>query len=497
MIRHRPRSAGPVLLALLLVTVPLVGCVDTGPSESQPTEDAPRPGGEGALDLKKILGDPANSGLESWPARVDATSTTHDLDGDGIQEVIVHSSDRMVYVFDPTTGRALTTLKTSYPPAWHTESVLNRVAADTLVPGHSPSIVVANHAAYVSSWKIDTDPQAEGSLVAEKRWELRMDRCRESPSMDGDPELVDLDGDDELEILVQTEEVGLYALEPNGTVRWHHCWAGGNSAPTSADVDGDGRSEAIFASDSGLLAVFDGKTGDPQWTFDVTDHGIHPGSVIEAPTVADLDGQPPLEILFTARSAKIDDPNRYDENRMAIFAVRQNPDTYQAELVWMRQPDWANPMSNTRLVVQDVDDDGKADVFGMDWNTIGHRPGDWERLGPAHVFRLDAQGEDVWVREMDTWWSNKNIALVDVDGDGNLEVLANAPTGGGDGLWWLSAEDGSAEGAIATSPWKVSRGPQVVDLTMDGSYELLVASTFDDPEVDRGGILLYDIATPG
>lgn len=488
------RNAGPILLAVLLATVPLAGCLDLSPSGSASPEDPRDLGDQGPLELKQILGDPANSGLGSWPGLIDASPTTHDLDGDGTQEVIVHSSDRTVYVFDPTTGRALTTFKTTYPPAWHTQSILNSVGADTLVPGQSPSIVVSNHAAYVSAWEIHADAQDDGSFVAERSWEHRMDRCTKSPSMDAAPELVDLDGDGELEILVQTEEVGLYALEPDGTVLWHHCWAGGNSAPTSADVDGDGRPEAIFASDDGLLSVFDGKTGNPQWTFDVGDHGVHPGSIIEAPTVADIDGQPPLEVLFTARSAEIDDPDRYEKNHMAIFAVRQNPDTYQAELVWMRQPSWANPMSNTRLLVQDVDDDGEADIFGMDWNTMGHRPGDWERLGPAHVFRLDAQGDDVWVREMDTWWSNKDIALIDADGDGELEVLANAPADDGDGLWWLSADDGSAEGAAPTSPWKISRGAHVVDLTMDGSQELLVTATLDDPDVDRGGILHYAIA---
>src|SRR5687767_387626 len=67
----------------------------------------------------------------------------------------------------------------------------------------------------------------------------------------------------------------------------------------------------------------------------------------------------------------------------------------------------------------------------IDRNTIGHRPGDWERPGPAHVFRLDRHGEDVWVREIDACWSNQDILVADSDGDGEADVLVNGPGEGG------------------------------------------------------------------
>ncbi len=481
------RPSIPLLIALLLVTVPLVGCVQSDSSADSVSGD---------VALQQRLGDPATSGLDDWPGPIEATPTTYDLNGDGVEEVLAHSRDRTVYAFDPSSGQALATLHTSYPPSWHTEAILNSVAADKLAPGEDPSIVVSNPAAYLSRWQVDQSAGDGGQLAVEKVWEHRMDTCNDSPSMDGGPVLADLDGDGELEILVQGEEQGLYAVEPNGTLRWHHCWAGGNSAPTVADLDGDGRLEAIFASDDGLLAVLDGGSGEPMWTFDVNAHGVHPGSMPQTPTVADLDGELPLEVLFIARSAEIDDPDRYDENHMAIFAVGQDPETWKAELKWMRQPDWANPMSITKLVVDDVDDDGEADIFGMDWNTIGHRPGNWEVLGPANVFRLDAQGQDVWVRQVDTWWSNSNIALADFDQDGAREVLVNAPAGEGDGLWRISADSGKAEARLAVSPWKVTRGPQLLDLDADGSGELVVAASLDDPDVQRGAILVYSLWSP-
>jgi hypothetical protein len=325
-----------------------------------------------------------------------------------------------------------------------------------------------------------------------------MDACHKSPGMDAAPFVVDLTGDGQMEILVQTEEVGFYALNANGTTLWEKCWAGGNSAPTAGDLNGDGAIETVFASDSGFISILAGATGAPLWTFDSTRFGFQPASIAVTPTLADLDGAPPLEILFTARVAPSRDPETFVTNHMAIFAIHQDPVTHQGASVWIRQPGWANPLSHTPLIVRDVDGDGQVDILGMDWNTIGHNPGNWERLGPAHVFRLDASGEDVWVREVDAWWSNGDISVGDSDGDGLFDVLVNGPGQGGDGVWRLSAATGGAEGFLAIAPWKMIRGPLVVGLHADNSTQLLLPVEPMESGQSRGAILVFalDARTP-
>jgi hypothetical protein len=130
----------------------------------------------------------------------------------------------------------------------------------------------------------------------------------------------------------------------------------------------------------------------------------------------------------------------------------------------------------------------------MDWNTIGHYPGNWERLGPAHVFRLDASGNDVWVREVDAWWSNQDIALANVDGTG-LELLVNGPGGGYDGLWRLSPATGAAVGFLPLSDWKMTRGAVLHDLRHDGRMQLVFPVVPLDGS-RRGALLVFDLDVP-
>ncbi len=442
------------------------------------------------------LGDPRTSGLDDWTSPFDAAPTAYDINGDGTDELIALSRDAKVYVFDALTGEVLAMLPTTLPRAWHIEKVLNSVSVGVLNPGEAPTIVVTNPAAYVAGWRYNPSESDSHDFVFERQFDVRTTACYKSPGMDAKPTLGDLDGDGRLEIVVQTEEIGFYALRADGSTLWKQCWGGGNSAPIIADLDGDGKNEVIVASDGGFLSVLNGRNGDPLWTFDATRFGITPASIVVSPTVADLDGVLPLEVLFTARHAPDGDADTYADNHMAIFAVHQNLRTYQSELLWVRQPAWANPLSDTQLVVHDVDGDGSADIFGMDWNTIGHFPGDWERLGPAHIFRLDANGNDVWVREIDTWWSNQEIALADLDGNGALSILANGPAGPYDGIWRLSAATGAAEAFLPLGDWKVVRGPQLFDLRHDGTMQLVFPVEPLDTEKQRGAIVVYELGVP-
>lgn len=488
-------------MASALVALMLAGCSVSGGATPKVDFVPGEAEGLGAVEawsppLMAGLGDPETSGLDTWPARFDAAPTAYDLDGDGADELVAMGADSKVYVFS-LTGEALAVLPTTIPPAWYVQNVLNAVEVAVLRPGEPPSLIVTNHAAYVSAWTFDAAASVPGHFVFDRQFDVRMDGCRTSPGMDAKAAVGDLDGSEDgaLEIAVQTEEVGFFVLRADGSTLWQQCWAGGNSAPVIADLDGNGRNELLVASDSGFLAVLNGATGGPLWTYDARQAGITPASISVSPTVADLDGVAPLEVLFTARHAPKGGPETYASNHMAIFAVHQDPLTYKPELLWMRQPEWANPLSDTRLVVHDVDSDGQADILGMDWNTIGHRPGDWERLGPAHVFRLDAAGNDVWVREMDTWWSNQDIAVADLDGTGELSVLVNGPAGQYDGLWRLSARTGAAEGFLPLDGWKVARGPQLADLRHDGTMQLLFpVKPIDD--APRGAIVVFDLGVP-
>jgi len=452
--------------------------------------------GPGRPRLLQVLGDPASSGLTQWPGVFDSMPTAYDIDGNGVDEVIAQSNDTSVYVFNAATGRVLAKLPTLCPGGWYIDHVLNGVEVGVLNPGEAPSIVVADPAAFVTAWRYVPGESDGDHFTFERAWEHRVDECFRNPGMDAKPTLADSDGDGTLEVFVQTEEIGFFALNSDGSVRWKQCWAGGNSAPVVDDLNADGHPETIVASDSGFLSVLSADTGAPQWTFDATAYGIKPASVAVSPTVAELDGVAPKEVLFTARYAPVDDPSQFRDFHMAIFAVHQSPTTWQAELLWMRQPAWAHPLSYTHLIASDVDADGAMDIFGMDWNTIGHFPGHWENLGDAHVFRLDASGQDVWVRDVEAWWSNKEIELGDANNDGVPDLLVNGVRDGSDGLWLMDAASGEQHDFWFARPWKVMRGPSLFDLRHDGGAEIVFPVAPDEASPRRGALLILEVSAP-
>lgn len=494
-------------LAAAVALVALSGCIQLpssskGDSGSGATDDFTWRGSAGLPAGVKVaqprlqvtLGDPSAPGLTEWTPPFDSMPKAFDIDGDGVQEIMALGNDTNLYVFDVQTGGVLAKLPVTTFADWAIERVLNGVEAGILKPGEAPSIVVAGPAGHIAAWQYQPASSTEETFAFTKTWERRLTQCNPQPSMDAKPTLADLDGDGSLEILAQTEEVGVFALKADGTSLWRQCWGGGNAAPVAEDLDGDGKLEAIFAADDGYLAVLDGAKGAVKWTFDTKELGISPASISTSPTVAELDGKAPKELVYTARNAQVDDPKRYDANHMAIVAVHASAETgWEGRALWVVKPEWANPLSYSRILAHDVDGDGRTDLFGMDWNTIGHFPGNWERLGDAHVFRLDSDGNTVWVRPVDTWWSNKDIALGDANGDGELDILANGPYVGSDGFWILSAESGEPTAFLPAGGWKVLRGAQLLDLRGDGKVDLVVPVEPVDPSDYRGAILVVDL----
>ena len=83
------------------------------------------------------------------------------------------------------------------------------------------------------------------------------------------------------------------------------------------------------------------------------------------------------------------------------------------------------------------------------------------------------------------WWSNKQVALHDADGDGALEVLVSAPRGERDGVWRIAVEDGRPEGFLTAGDWRLATGPQVLS---DGR----IAVAAELPGQDRTALIVYD-----
>jgi len=413
----------------------------------------------------------------------------YDIDGDGDLEIIAQNDNQWVYVFDSHTGGLLAELKTSFPSGWGARSMnapeVNVVAGDGKV-----HLIVANSAATITSYTYDRAGSTSSHFKFNKDWERRLTDCYGNPGMDSKPVLADLDKDGRLDILAATEEYGVYALRDNGALMWKSCIGGGNAEPTVGDLNQDGWPDAVFGSDEGIITAMNGRTGATMWSYNLLSHfRLGSGSMPVGVTIAQLDGLTGPDVVVGARDSH--DATNYANDHAMLVALSAG-----GSLLWARQDPAGAPLTYTHPVVVDAAHDGQPEVYWADWNTIGHKPGNWEVTGPAHFYRYDKAGKLVWKQTMSTFWNNKDVPLADVDADGVQEMLADGPGANGhDGIWYLDSNTGAKESFVDLYPFKLNRAPVVADLYHNGRMEW-VAEVAAYASGGTHGILVYNTGSP-
>jgi subtilisin family serine protease len=276
--------------------------------------------------------------------------------------------------------------------------------------------------------------------------------------------LVDLDGDGTRDIVTADWWGRVNALRLDGTyLPGFPAYVGGITAPPAVvDLDGDGRREVVVTSQGSALTVI----GADGWT--------RPGwpQYVDASyqAVGDLDGDGDQEIVAGLRSGQV--TAFHHDGSLAAGWPRSVP---------------AYNMSNP--TVGDLDGDGRAEVV---IGTI-----DMQNQSVLWVWSGTGQILPGWPRTVSAPWfpgfGYTGSALVDVDGDGAVDIVSSRGIGRFDTSVEAYRRDGSRIDALAR-PTLASGGyldlvPATADMDGDGLLELAWI------DLD-GRVFVWDLAAP-
>lgn len=245
----------------------------------------------------------------------------------------------------------------------------------------------------------------------------------------------DLDGDGRDEAVAATEQNGVQALTANGHALWQTKERGGHALAlvcpaAAADVDGDGVCEIVVVDTWGPLCL-DGK-GNIVWS-------ATPGpEFLSAALLCDLnrDGSPEL----CCEAIEPPAAHCFDATNGALrwtFAMAGKPDAY----------------TGSAMAAGDLDGDGWRELVACD--------------ASGHVYCLTMEGLQAWCFETRKR-THAAASLGDVDGDGQVEILVAS---GDHNLYCLDHR--GAEEWRYTADLRLISPPTVTDVNEDGKTDLL------------------------
>jgi len=273
----------------------------------------------------------------------------------------------------------------------------------------------------------------------------------------------DVDGDGRPDILFAT------TVSPD----WVRCWRGGagevldapfhlgprspfanlSSTPFAGDVDGDGRTDLLIPTLSGL--VVDHAIGDGSFAVTVSTAPVASGGP-ELPHLADLDLDGDLDLVIAEPTALRAYRNDGSGNFTRVLDV---PTAYPAT------PGY----DDTRL--GDVDGDGDLDLVRINSNymVLVRNLGACTFAGPQIITSGSVSSPGIGIAAID---------LLDLDGDGDLDVVCNFTQAGGGHQ--ILTNNGSGVFTPVSSfaidlglePWSLTH----LDIDGDGDQDLFVGS---------------------
>ena len=256
------------------------------------------------------------------------------------------------------------------------------------------------------------------------------------------PIVFDLNGDGQKEIIVGDEDGVLHGFQSSGdSFQGFPFYASDKirSSPAVGDINDDGLNEIAFGTYDGKLYIL-GNTGDLELMFAAS------GNIIGSPSLADLDNDNDLEIVFVTSVGN---------DNGDIYAIHHDGSVMDNFPISLNGKMLVGP------ALGDIENDNIMDIIVCAWDEKIYAFDYLGNMKPGFPF-------------VSTFRFNTPATLVDLDFDGDLEIIA----GNDLGKLHVLHHDGSEMATFDTGD-DIRGGISVGDINDDGVYEILF-SGYDD-----------------
>ncbi|NYT27376.1 MAG: VCBS repeat-containing protein [Candidatus Thiodubiliella endoseptemdiera] len=323
------------------------------------------------------------------------------------------------------------------------------------------------------------------------------------------PTLADIDGDGDLDLVVGEKNGTLKYYQNTGTTSnpayeaktgdsnpFDGIDVGDFSSPSLADIDGDGDLDLVVGEAYGTLKYYQntGTTSNPAYEAKTGDNnpfnGINVG-YSSSPTLADIDGDGDLDLVV----GEIYGTLKYYQNT----GTTSNP-AYEAKTGDDNPFNGIDVGYSAKPALADIDGDGDLDlVVGETDGTLKYYQNTGTTSNPAYEAKI---GDDNPFNGIDVG-NAASPTLADIDGDGDLDLVA----GKNDGTlkYYYNQQpasvDGQAPTPTATNSWTLSNIPagqsafktgDVISLTLTMSETLKLNNTTGSKVVIAGKDFVLD-----
>jgi Ca2+-binding RTX toxin-like protein len=260
------------------------------------------------------------------------------------------------------------------------------------------------------------------------------------------PIFADIDGDGDLDLVVGEAYYALKYFKNIGSViaPSYTEQAGTNnpfngidirtnfilSAPTFADIDGDGDLDLIVGESNGTLKYFKntGNAISPSYTEQVGTNnpfdGIDVGTDffdLSAPTFADIDGDGDLDLVVGERGGTL----KYYKNTGSAIAP-----SYTAQTGTNNPFDGIDVGGFSRPTFADIDGDGDLDlVVGERDGNLNYYKNTGSATAPSYTAQIGTNNPFDGIVVGDNFYDLSAPTFADIDGDGDLDLLVGEQFG--------------------------------------------------------------------